>query len=154
MLLPLAIIGCSSAPAAQATPPQAMETDTPAPTFTPLPSPTITPTRNPIDFDLTGDWFFLTVNETRPVPGKLVQTGDLLSGTITPSNSNEIVTFEGRYNLATLAFEGTWSARIGGKGTFTFKLHGSANELVGMTSSNAPFCAARDKSALPNRCDW
>lgn len=154
LLLPLAIIGCSIALAVQPTPPPpAMETDTPAPTFTPLPSPTITPTKNPIDFDLTGDWFFLTGNETKPVPGSLVQTGDLLTGTVTPG-VNETVTFEGRFNLVTLVFEGTWSARRGGKGTFIFKLHGSADELVGVTSPNVPFCAARNQSALPQRCDW
>ncbi len=154
LLLPLAIISCSFAPVAQPTPPPpAMETDTPAPTFTPLPSPTITPTKNPIDFDLTGDWFFLTANESKSTKGTLIQKGDVITGSLNTIGNDKVI-IEGRINPVTLDITGTWSSSEGRKGTFTLRLHGSANELVGMNNLNQAICIAREQSALPKRCDW
>ena len=154
LFLPLAIIGCSMAPAVQPTPPPpAMETDTPAPTFTPLPSPTITPTMNPIDFDLTGDWFFLTANESKSTKGNLIQNGDVITGSLNTNGNNKVM-IEGRINPVTLDIIGTWSSSEGRKGTFTLRLHGSANELVGMNNLKQAICIAREQTALPKRCDW
>lgn len=154
LLLPLAIIGCSIAPAVQPTPPPpSMETDTPAPTFTPLPSPTMTPTKNPIDFDLTGDWFFLTGNESKSTKGNLIQKGEALTGSLT-TIGNDTITFDGRIDPATLEITGTWSSSEGLNGTFTLRLHGSANELAGTNNFNQAICVAREQSALPKRCDW
>lgn len=154
LLLPLAIIGCSIAAAAQPTPPPpAMETDTPAPTFTPLPSPTITPTKNPIDFDLTGEWWFLTGNESKSTKGNLIQKGNILTGSLT-TIGNDTLTFDGSIDPATLDITGTWSSSEGLSGTFALRLHGSANELAGTNNFNQAICVAREQSALPKRCDW